>query len=195
MSFRNRLRLFFGLIVIVPMVALGAVLFALTARSETGKADAGIVAGGRAAVGLYREQIDRARPAVRRLARDRALHRAIESGNRADTARRLRELVAGPVHAAELWTPGGERLARVTAGPALAPAASAIVVGGGSRVVLSVSVTDATDFAYRLKGLTGLEVVIVRGERPLASTRPDPARPARLPGDGGRTTRDHGGEE
>ena len=42
MSFRNRLRLFFGLIVIVPMVALGAVLFALTARSETGKADAGV---------------------------------------------------------------------------------------------------------------------------------------------------------
>src|SRR5688572_17662480 len=96
LSFRNRLRLFFGLIVIVPMIALGAVLFALTAQSETGKADAGIVAAGRAAVGIYREQADRARPAVRHLASDRALQRAIASGRRASIARRLRELVAGP---------------------------------------------------------------------------------------------------
>ena len=195
MSFRNRLRLFFGLIVIVPMVALGAVLFALTARSETGKADAGIVAGGRAAVGLYREEVDRARPAVRRLVRDRVLHRAIASGNKAATSRRLRELVAGPVHAAELWTPGGERLARASVGPSLAPAASAIVVGGDSRVVLSVSVTDATAFAYRLKGLTGLEVVIVRGDRQLASTVADPEGTARLPRDDRLTTLDLGGEE
>src|SRR5688500_119007 len=165
LSFRNRLRLFFGLIVIVPMVALCAVLFTLTAQSETGKADAGIVAGGRAAVGIYREQADRARPAVRRIARDDALHRDLVSGRRAAIARRLRELVTGPVHAAELWTASGERLARVSTGHALAPAASAIVVSGESRLVLSVSVTDASDFAYRLKGLTGLEVVIFRGER------------------------------
>ena len=43
-SFRGRLRLFFGLIVIVPMIALAVVLFTLTARSETGKADAGDLA-------------------------------------------------------------------------------------------------------------------------------------------------------
>ena len=48
MSFRGRLRLFFALIVIVPMIALGIVLFALTARTETGKADAGIGTGARA---------------------------------------------------------------------------------------------------------------------------------------------------
>jgi len=60
MSFRGRLRLFFALIVIVPMVALGIVLFTLTERTETGKADAGIATATRAAVGVYREDVVRA---------------------------------------------------------------------------------------------------------------------------------------
>ena len=46
-NFRARLRLFFVLLVILPMIALAIVLFTLTARSETGKADAGISAGTR----------------------------------------------------------------------------------------------------------------------------------------------------
>ena len=56
MSFRGRLRLFFGLIVIVPMIALAVVLFTLTARSETGKADAGISSGARTAFGVHLAQ-------------------------------------------------------------------------------------------------------------------------------------------
>jgi hypothetical protein len=40
MSFRNRLTLFFVLIVIVPMIAVGFVLFHLIATNESGKADA-----------------------------------------------------------------------------------------------------------------------------------------------------------
>ena len=47
MDFRARLRLFFVLLVILPMIALAIVLFTLTARSETGKADAGIAGGTR----------------------------------------------------------------------------------------------------------------------------------------------------
>jgi diguanylate cyclase (GGDEF)-like protein len=194
LSFRNRLRLFFALIVIVPMVALGVVLFALTARSETGKADAGIVTGTRAAVGIYREQVGRARPALRRLARDGELNRAIASGSRADAARRLRELVAGPVRAAELWSPTGVRLARASAGRTLAPAASAIVAGS-SRVVLSVSVTDATAFAHRVKGLTGMEIVVARGGRRVASTVPDPERTLLVPRNDRLSAVDIGGEE
>src|ERR671922_32881 len=67
MSFRGRLRLFFALIVVVPMVALGIVLFVLTGQTETGKADAGIAAGTRAAMGIYGEQAEQARASVRRL--------------------------------------------------------------------------------------------------------------------------------
>ncbi len=195
MSFRNRLRLFFGLIVIVPMVALGVVLFALTASSETGKADAGIVAGGRAAVGIYREQVARARHPLRRIARDPALHRAIASGSTAAAERRLRALVAGPVLVAELWSRDGERLARAGSGRAVAAAGSEIVVAGAPPVVLSVSLTDAAALAYRVKGLTGLEILVARGERRLASTVPDPALTPVRARDDRPTTVDIAGEE
>ena len=40
MSFRSRLRLFFVLIVVIPMVVVGVVLYLLIATNETGKADA-----------------------------------------------------------------------------------------------------------------------------------------------------------
>src|SRR5215208_6809659 len=112
MSFRGRLRLFFALIVIVPMVALGIVLFALTARSETGKADAGIAAGAHAALGIYREQVERARTPLLRLAADARLQRAVAAADRAAAERRLRELVGGAVVAAELHARAGERVAQ-----------------------------------------------------------------------------------
>src|SRR6185503_733608 len=102
MSFRGRLRLFFALIVIVPMIALGIVLFALTAQTETGKADAGISAGTRAAVGVYREEVERARPALRRIARDARLRRDVAAGRYGDAERRLRELTVGVVDESEL---------------------------------------------------------------------------------------------
>src|SRR6266480_2583231 len=53
MSFRSRLLLFFTIIVVIPMVAVALVLFSLTADSETGKADAEIAQGMRAAFAMY----------------------------------------------------------------------------------------------------------------------------------------------
>jgi diguanylate cyclase (GGDEF)-like protein len=195
MSFRGRLRLFFALIVIVPMIALGGVLFVLTARSETGKADAGIAAGTRAAIGIYQEQIERARPALRRIGRDHALQRAIAAG-RADAAeRRLRELSVGAVVAAELSPPRGAPVARAGSAKGVARAGARIVVRGSSPVVLSVSVTGATGFAERVKGLTGLEILVARGGRMLASTLAEAARPEELPEGDRLTTLDIGGEE
>src|ERR687896_941637 len=90
-SFRGRLRLFFVLLVIVPMIALAVVLFTLTARSETGKADAGISAGTRTAFGVYEEAAARAEPALRRVAADRRLRAVLVSGGGVDA--RLDQLV------------------------------------------------------------------------------------------------------
>ena len=42
MTFRGRLRVFFAIIVIVPMVAIGLALLSITASSERGKTDAGL---------------------------------------------------------------------------------------------------------------------------------------------------------
>ena len=79
MSFRSRLRLFFALIVVVPMTALAIVLFLLTERSETGKVDARIAAGVRAAFGAYGEAADSAAPALREVASDAELQAALRS--------------------------------------------------------------------------------------------------------------------
>jgi diguanylate cyclase (GGDEF)-like protein len=180
MSFRGRLRLFFALIVIVPMVALGVVLFALTARSETGKADAGLAAASRAAAGIYRDQAERARPALHRIARDRELQRALGSGQETSATRRLRELAGGSTVAAELSS-SGERPVRAGSPRAVAYAGSELVVRGAPDLVLSVSVTRAGALAERIRDLTGFDVLVSRGGRTLASTLPSAARPALPP--------------
>src|SRR3954471_23451796 len=93
-SFRSRLLLFFMIIVIVPMVAVALVLFSITQDSETGKADAQIAQGLRAAFAIYDADRGEARPQLARVARDTQLARALERGDRAALATRIRTLAA-----------------------------------------------------------------------------------------------------
>src|SRR3954452_19061482 len=81
-SFRSRLLLFFMIIVIVPMVAVALVLFSITADSETGKADAQIAQGLRAAFAIYDSDRSEARPQLARVARDSGLTQALAGGDR-----------------------------------------------------------------------------------------------------------------
>ena len=94
-AFAARLRVFFVLLVIVPMIALAVVLFTLTARSETGKADAAIASGVRTAFALY-EESRRRRDAggPRSLATDPQLSAALSSGVGIEA--RLRQLHRRP---------------------------------------------------------------------------------------------------
>jgi len=170
MSFRGRLKLFFALIVIVPMIALGIVLFALTARSETGKADAGIAAGTRAAIGVYREEMARAQHRLDQVVRDRELQRAVARGRTGAAARRLSALAGGDVVAIELWDGRRERIAGVGSRTAVAAAGSELVTRGGSSTILTVSVTRASTLIARIAALSGLEASISRNGRSLAST-------------------------
>ena len=80
MSFRGRLRVFFTIIVVVPMVAVAAVLYRLTADSETGKADAGLAAGMRTAFSAYDASAEKAEPALRLLAENRAFVEGLATG-------------------------------------------------------------------------------------------------------------------
>ena len=138
MSFRARLRLFFALIVIVPMIALAVVLFLLTGRSETGKADAGIAAGLRAALTVYQETAAASEPALREVAADARLRAALERGRGIEA--RMRELVArGEVVAIELRSADGQVVARAGAVDAVAPKGAPIAVGGQTVGDLSVS--------------------------------------------------------
>src|SRR5829696_6754159 len=78
-SFRNRLRLFFTIIVIIPMVAVAAVLFRLVGASDESKADA--------------RQAD-AEKTARAIARGKGLSAAIHSGDQRRIQGRLSALSA-----------------------------------------------------------------------------------------------------
>ncbi len=170
MSFRGRLRLFFGLIVIVPMIALAVVLFTLTARSETGKADAGISSGARAAFGVHLEQVRAAAPALREVTRDRELRAALGRAELDAATARLRALVEGDVVAIELYSLENELLERVGS-PTSAAARGATIDAAGQTVgTIAVSVTDAEELARRVRRLTGLDTALFRERRFLAGT-------------------------
>src|SRR2546423_2160349 len=118
MSFRARLRLFFVLIVIVPMLSVAIVLFRLISDNETGKADASIFARRQAAISLYQDAAHRAEGAAHGVGRDRELANALLAGDIARARARVSEL---------LGSRGIER----------------IVLSRGGRVMLDVGHRDA----------------------------------------------------
>src|SRR5688500_17351992 len=77
MSFRNRLRLFFVVIVIVPMIAVGGVLFTLIANSEKAKGDARVSAYSDTVVRLTDDLIAEGQRIGREIAVDRPFATAI----------------------------------------------------------------------------------------------------------------------
>ena len=185
MSFRGRLRLFFGLIVVVPMIALAIVLFTLASRSETGKADAGISAGARTAFAVYEERVDAAAPQLRAVVRDRRLGAALASGDMRAARQRLRRLATGDVAAIALYSLEGEPIARAGSLAAIAARGAEVDADGQTIGTLTVSVTEADAFAEQLKDITGFDAAVLREGRTLASTVPGagagpvPRRPRR----------------
>jgi diguanylate cyclase (GGDEF)-like protein len=170
-NFRARLRLFFVLLVIVPMIALAVVLFTLVARSETGKADAGIAAGTRTAFGIYEERAAAAGSAVHEVAADPQLTEALDSGT--GIRQRMEQLVGGStgIVAIELRSSDpGHLVARAGSPSAMAFKAAPLVAGAQMRGTLFVSITDARDFAGRVRRLTGYHVGVFRNGRLLAAT-------------------------
>src|SRR3954468_12544367 len=84
-SFRTRLRLFFLLIVIVPMISVTLIVFRLIAESENGQADARVAARQDAAISLYYDARDQANRLAARLGRDRGLAGALRREDRVAT--------------------------------------------------------------------------------------------------------------
>jgi diguanylate cyclase (GGDEF)-like protein len=195
MSFRGRLRLFFAIIVVVPMIAVALVLFAVSESSETGKADAAIAAGLRNALALHEESSERAEPVLRRVARNPRIRAQLERGltERTPLDRVLRDYpeaveigltdLAGRTRGTSVSVFRGGPDSPRGIGASSAPLRDAVRTVGQ----LSVSVTASTDFVRRIERLSGLEASVSVGEEVLASTVPG-ATPARLGGP--RTSRE-----
>ncbi len=169
MSFRSRLTLFFLLIVVVPMVALGVVVARLVSDSEQGKTSARSDASATALAHSYRWIAARGERAARTLGADPALADALRRGDAAAATARARRL------AQQLG------LVRVTIVRAAAPLVSlgdphAVAAGiarvrasSGPTLLVEASTITATQLV-RLATSPGVHVAIARAGVPLAST-------------------------
>jgi diguanylate cyclase (GGDEF)-like protein len=183
-SFRNRLRLFFFVIVIVPMVAVALVLFRLVSTSGDAEVDARLSQALRSAQGIYLQDQRRAGEVATTIAQDPALQDAINAKQPQAIDARLHALLDREgAHQIVLTFQG---LGTFQAGlpPSVAGASTDIVDQSQSpKGRLSVGLRSALEYANELSALNRVEAVVTPAGRPPASTLPDPA-PAGLPARG-----------
>jgi diguanylate cyclase (GGDEF)-like protein len=184
MSFRNRLTVFFIVLVILPMIVVAAVGFVLASDSEQGKTDARLSEAQRSASGLFRESQDRAENAARAIARDPELAQALQDGERGPIQQRLDELAGEEGVARGVMTLKRAGRFETGRGEALAPARTRLLDDQGADAgVLTLSAIGAQQYAQLVHRVTGTDVVVSSGPALVASTLPD-AGAERLPGQG-----------
>jgi diguanylate cyclase (GGDEF)-like protein len=182
LSFRSRLLLFFMIIVIVPMVAVALVLFSITADSETGKADASLAQGLRAALAVYDADRKDARHQLSRVASDPQLGRALEADDRAAARRRARRLLGENPALRQIAVYDRHRrlLASEGSSTAVAPAVAAPSTRSSRLGLVAVYTNEGAEYVREVKRITGLDARAARAARVIASTlRERPGGPAR----------------
>ena len=173
MSFRARLTIFFVGIVVVPMVAIGVLMFSLINDSQQGKADAR--AGGLAAEAgsLYDSEAASARTDAA------ALARAVGSLHGRALAVRFATLATQAGLARATASSGSRTIVDVGDRTAIAP--GSVIVRDpavGSAMTVTVSELTASQYARELSS-PGVAIVVRDGTRTLASTvaLPSPSAP------------------
>jgi len=164
MSFRTRLTSFFVLIVVIPMVTVGFLVFVLIGNSQRAKSDARANGLATAARSLYIEQSSAASHDAQTVARMLA-----SSGTRSLPARVAS--LAGQLGLARIAVSIGSRsIADVGARTALAPGEATLTIGRGKPLwTVAVSEITAGEYIRDLSG-PGVAVIIRQGARTLAST-------------------------
>jgi len=182
MSFRNRLTLFFVLIVLVPMCAVGVVLFRLIADNEGGKADAQLSAKQQTAIGLYEEARNEADRAALSIARDVPLARALRANDRGALRARARLLLNRQNVRRIVISRNGRPIVDVGDGRAVFPASRTLEGTNRRRFgTLQVSVDDPDLYKGLVERVTGLETAITRVGGPVLATTINGIDPAQLP--------------
>jgi diguanylate cyclase (GGDEF)-like protein len=184
MSFRNRLTVFFIVLVILPMVVVAAVGFVLASDSEQGKTDARLSEARHAGTGLFREFQDRAQGAARVIGQDAQLSAAIHSGKRPAIQKRLITLASDARAVRATMTLEGVGRFETGGGDVVAPARTRLIDDTGrSAGMLAVSVISARDYARLVRRVTGTHVVVTGPGGMVLSTLPG-AGAERLPAKG-----------
>jgi len=171
LSFRNRLTLFFILLVIVPVFAVAFVGILIVRDSEEGKNEASLAQARLAADGLYRDSRERAQVVAQTVSTDDELAVAVRDNDRAAQQRRLEDLAkrGGATRVRLKLT--GEEPVEAGSGEVVAPARSRVVDAAGHPAgQMDLSVTTADDYAELLARVTGDEAVISQEGRIIAGT-------------------------
>jgi diguanylate cyclase (GGDEF)-like protein len=180
MSFRARLRLFFVLIVIVPMLSVALLLFRLISDNETGKTDSDIHARQHAAIQMFGEARAASERAVEGVGNDRVLAAALRDGDIARARRRAAQIERSSGIARIALSRGTRVLFDVGDRTAIAPGQRNLHGTSGRRFgLLETSMTTAAEYARDVQRIAGAEVLVRRGGRTLASTLP--VAPASIP--------------
>jgi diguanylate cyclase (GGDEF)-like protein len=181
MSFRNRLTLFFVLIVVVPMVAVAFVLFRLIADNESGKADARLAANYRSAMHLYEESRAGADRVAAKIGADVQLAQALRSGDNAALAARARELQAANGVRRIVIARGGRPIVDVGSPTAIFPATRNLLSGGRSFGNLQVSMQEARGYTSLINRVTEGHAVVQRVGGPVLASSVKGVEPGELP--------------
>jgi diguanylate cyclase (GGDEF)-like protein len=170
-SFRGRLRLFFAVIVVVPMIAVGLVLFQLLDAGDNFKLDSTLVEAQKGAQNLYTEARGKATLAAGPIQRDVPLASAIKNEDKVAVQRRLDALDQQI---------GAQRIDLVVDGldhfetgseDAIAAAAGELQDSGGRPIGrITVSVTTARAYVEQVRRLLEVEARVDKGSVVLAST-------------------------
>ncbi|HEY2319992.1 MAG TPA: diguanylate cyclase [Solirubrobacteraceae bacterium] len=166
MSFRTRLTSFFVLIVVVPMAAVGFLVFRLIDDSQSGKADARAAGVASTAAAVYQSASTEASLHARTVAGELALV------PRAQLDRRARAMAA-QLGLDRLTVKVGSALVSDTGDHSAIAPGIAVVRASRSRPARTVTASQVTaaEFARDLT-VPGIRVVVRSGGRTLASTLP-----------------------
>jgi diguanylate cyclase (GGDEF)-like protein len=186
MSFRNRLTLFFVLIVVVPMVAVAFVLFRLIADNESGKADARLAATKGAAINLYREDFNSANRAAKKIGADVALAQALRANDRRALQTRVGELRA-QLGVRRIVIGRGTRAIADAGSPTAIFPATRNLVGPGNRSFgkLQVSVQEPAAYMGLIARVTNAGTIVQKVGGPVLATTIKGVDPGSLPPDRG----------
>jgi diguanylate cyclase (GGDEF)-like protein len=182
-SFRSRLRLFFVLVVVVPMLAMAVVLFALVVKTEESNTDAQLATAQTAAQRVLIDEREEARGVADTIAKDQELADARAQRDRDAVRARLTALAESAsarfVHLRLMGLGSFE----VGSPPAMAPVDLPLVnADSEDRGRLTVAMLSPQQYGQRVEDLTGASVVVVEDGDPIISTAAN--IPSELPAEG-----------
>jgi diguanylate cyclase (GGDEF)-like protein len=171
-SFRARLRLFFVVIVVFPMITIAVVLYQLIVASESSQTDARLAESQTVALGIYEEEQKEAGTLAERIGKDQQLADALDADDRPAVQQRLDTLTrrAGARHTL-LKVDGSGQFDSGTL-PGVATANRQLLDPDQNPVgEVTVAMISPEEYADRISQLTGAEVVVDAGDEELASTQ------------------------